>query len=311
MLNARKLEMQRLIAFIAICEEGGISAAARRLGIAQPALTVTVKKLESLLGAVLLERDARGIRATPAGRLLLQRAYEIVGAAEAAFLEVRDHGAAPAGEVSLGLPSSVSAVLALPLIEQISVRYPGIRLRLVEMFSGYLWNGLTEGELDLGVVFDRGPTAELDCQVMATEDMHLIGVPRRLPASPSIDIADLHGYPLVMPSSLHSVRSSLEAHAARAGSALNVRMEIDAGRQLIRLIEMGAVFSVLAPCAVGPEIGAGTLGARRISPRLSRQVCLAQRRDRISDAAVRAVAQTIESLSRALMADAVWPATAQ
>ena len=84
MQNARQLDIPRLIAFIAVCEEGSISAASRRLHIAQPALTVTMAKLESALGTKLLERDIRGVTPTPSGAELLARAYDIVGRAQAA-----------------------------------------------------------------------------------------------------------------------------------------------------------------------------------------------------------------------------------
>ena len=306
MQNARKLDISRLIAFIAICEEGSITAAARRLAIAQPALTVTVSRLEDVLGTALLTRGIRGVKPTEAGLLLLRRAYEIVNLVESTFQEVQARTADPGGDVSLGLPSSSAAVLALPLVERISARYPRIRLRLVETFSGYLWNWLAEGELDLAVVFDRTATPEVHCEPIASEDMQLVGRPEALRNTSTVKAATLDEYPLVMPSRLHAIRSTLEAHAARANVSLDIRMEIDAGQQLIRLVETGRMFSVLARSAVTREIQQGTLAASMIDPPIARTVCLGQRRARMAAPAVRAVIAELVAETHALIDAGIW-----
>lgn len=306
MQNARKLDISRLIAFIAICEEGSITAAARRLGIAQPALTVAVSKLEDVVGAVLLTRGIRGVKPTEAGLLLLRRAYEIVNLVESTFQELQDRTEDPGGDVALGLPSSSATVLALPLVERISVHYPRIRLRLVETFSGYLWNWLSEGQLDLAVVFDRMATPEVHCEPIASEDMHLVGQPALLPNTRTVKAKTLNKYPLVMPSRLHAIRSSLEAHAARANVSLDIRVEIDAGQQLIRLVETGRMFSVLAKSAVTREIQQGRLAACMIDPPIARVVCLGQRRARMADPAVRAVITELVAEAQALIDAGIW-----
>ncbi|MEC3767262.1 LysR family transcriptional regulator [Cupriavidus sp. SS-3] len=306
MQNARKLDISRLIAFIAICEEGSITAAARRLGIAQPALTVTVSRLEDVLGTVLLTRGIRGVKPTEAGQRLLRRAYEIVNLVESTFQELQECTTDPGGEVSLGLPSSSAAVIALPLVDRISTRYPKIRLRLVETFSGYLWNWLSEGQLDLAVVFDRTATPEVHCEPIASEDLQLVGGPGSLPDTGMVQARILDRYPLVMPSRLHAIRSTLEAHAARENVSLDVRVEIDAGQRLIRLVETGGMFSVLARSAVTREILQGTLAACRIDPPITRTVCLGQRRARMADPAVRAVIAELAAEARALIDAGIW-----
>ncbi|MBB3010260.1 LysR family transcriptional regulator [Cupriavidus alkaliphilus] len=306
MQNARKLDIPRLIAFIAICEEGSITAAARRLGIAQPALTVTVSRLEDVLGTVLLTRGIRGVKPTEAGQRLLRRAYEIVNLVESTFQELQQCTVDPGGDVSLGLPSSSAAVLALPLVERISMRYPKIRLRLVETFSGYLWNWLSEGQLDLAVVFDRTATPEVQCEPIASEDMQLVGRPGSLPDASTVQARTLDRYPLVMPSRLHAIRSTLEAHAARENVSLDVRVEIDAGQRLIRLVETGRMFSVLAKSAVTQEIQQGTLAACMIAPPITRAVCLGQRRARMADPAVRAVITELVAETQALIDTGIW-----
>ncbi|GFN29622.1 LysR family transcriptional regulator [Achromobacter denitrificans] len=308
MQNARQLDIPRLIAFIAVCEEGSISAASRRLHIAQPALTVTMAKLESALGTKLLERDIRGVTPTPSGAELLARAYDIVGRAQTAFGDIQASAREPQGEVSIGLPASAAAVLALPLIARLSQDYPRIRLRLVDGFSGYLWSWLLAGELDLALVFDRSSTSGVHSAPIAHEDMHLVGVPERMKAGRTVSVSTLADYPLAMSSRRHGIRSALDDYAVRHGTALNVGIEIDAGPYLIQLLKTGAWFSLLAPCAVARDVREGTLATRRLSPTFTRSICLAQRRAVMGDTAVRRAADSLRQVARGLIDDKTWDA---
>ena len=72
------MEIRELPAFIAVLEEGGLSAAARRLHVSQSALSQTVRSLERRLGARLLERGHAGVTATELGALLLREAKSLV-----------------------------------------------------------------------------------------------------------------------------------------------------------------------------------------------------------------------------------------
>ncbi|HYZ54785.1 MAG TPA: LysR family transcriptional regulator [Streptosporangiaceae bacterium] len=72
------MELRELRAFVAVAEEGGISAAARRLHVSQPALSQTVNALERELGVKLLERSSTGVRITEAGTTLLAEARAIL-----------------------------------------------------------------------------------------------------------------------------------------------------------------------------------------------------------------------------------------
>lgn len=308
MREARNLEISRLIVFITICEEGSITAAAHRLAIAQSALTVTLQKLESALQTTLLTRDVRGVTPTVAGKRLLQCAYEIVNLTQASFFEICGRASEPEGEVSVGLPSSTAAVLAVPLISRITSQYPHIKLRLVETFSGPLWSWLSAGQLDIGVVFDKTSTPEVACEWLGRENLHLIGLPERMRQGKRVDIKTLGTYPLVMPSRLHTIRASLEAHALQVATNLDIRLEVDSGQYLIRMIKTGGWFSVLAPCAVFEELRMGQLAAAPLYPRVPRMICIAQRRSVSNAAAVRCVVEQLKSEATKLISRGIWAA---
>lgn len=306
--NARKLEISRLLVFIAVCEEKSISAAARRLYLAQPAVTAAISKLEQALDVRLLERSHRGVIPTASGKNLLDRAYEITRLAGMAVEEVCGTARDPVGEVSLGLASAPAAILAVPLIERISKRYPRIRLRLVETFSGYLWQWLETGELDCALVFDQMSTANIQCVAIAEEDMHLVGTPQRIGIGSSVSLKAAAGHPIALSSRKHGIRSALEEHFARHGVPLEVGLEIDAGQHVIRLIKSGQWCSLQAPCAVVEELAEGVLTARRLTPPLTRKVCMARRRLATGDAALEVVVEELQGMAQSMINNGIWQA---
>lgn len=303
------LTMQHLTALVAISEARSMTAAAQRLGMAQPALSIAVAKLEAKLGMALLHREPRGVRLTQAGHVLLARAYDILALTQASLRELDGLRQEPQGEVAIGLPSSTAAVAALPIIDRLSRRYPKIKLRVVEAFSGYLWNWLRNHDIDMAVVFDRAATVDLHCTPLAQETMHLVS--RRGPRTrqSAVDMADLGAYPLAMPSRANGFRAALESHADKHGATLDVALEIDAGHQLIKLVASGRYHSVLAPCAVKDEIEARLVVARPIHPPLARTVCLAHRKLGKTSNPVDLVADEVLAECRRLIAAGVWQAT--
>ncbi|MFK3724001.1 LysR family transcriptional regulator [Pseudomonas monteilii] len=307
--KTRIFDLPRLLAFIAVCEEGTFTAAALRMHMAQPALSIAIGKLETQLGVILFHRQPRGVTPTQAGALLLQRAYEIVGLANTAFDEVATVESQPTGEVAIGLPSSTAAVMAIPLIEKLAESYPGIKLRLVESFSGYLWNWLLDGQIDIGVVFNQASRPEIVSTPFAWESMHLIG--KSIPGDfeDSVRADQLVTLPMVMPSRHQSFRDVIEHHVQRHGGSLDVRIEIDAGHQLIKLVSSGRFYSILAPGSVASEVMSGQLEARPLYPRLERTVCLAQRRLRYQSPTVRLVADELINVSRMLINSGAWDAS--
>ena len=84
------MDIRQLNYFMAIVEEGNISAAAKRLHISQPPLSMQLKLLEQELGTVLLERGSRRVTLTDSGRLLYKHACQIVTLADIAKKELEN-----------------------------------------------------------------------------------------------------------------------------------------------------------------------------------------------------------------------------
>ena len=95
------LDVNRLRVIDAVARHGSVTAAAKELHCSQPSVTHHLGRLESETGAQLLQRVGRGIRLTPAGQLLADRAAEIIGRIDAAGAELSAHVGLTAGRVRL------------------------------------------------------------------------------------------------------------------------------------------------------------------------------------------------------------------
>src|SRR2546428_13014900 len=124
------LDVNRLRVIDAVARHGSVTAAAKELHYSQPSVTHHLARLEAETGAQLLQRVGRGIRLTPAGQLLADRAAEIIGRIDAASAELSAHVGLPAGRVRCaGFASAISSLMP-PAVAVLRARPPRLQLIL-------------------------------------------------------------------------------------------------------------------------------------------------------------------------------------
>jgi LysR family transcriptional regulator, regulator of abg operon len=142
---------------VAIAECGSIRAAARHLGMAQPALTRSLGDLERELGAALFERRQRGVTATPLGQAFVGRAASILEEVRRTREEVEQLRGLGTGSVTAGLSIAAHLALLPSSLRPFRVRYPKVRLHIIEGFYPTLESSLRNGSVDFYVGPDSGP----------------------------------------------------------------------------------------------------------------------------------------------------------
>jgi DNA-binding transcriptional LysR family regulator len=147
------LDVNRLRVIDAVARHGSVTAAAKELHYSQPSVTHHLARLEAETGAQLLQRVGRGIRLTPAGRLLADRAAEIIGRIAAADAELSAHVGLNAGRVRLaGFASAISA-LALPAVAALGETHPGLEVGLVDTHPPEAIELLRTGQAEVAIIF--------------------------------------------------------------------------------------------------------------------------------------------------------------
>jgi DNA-binding transcriptional LysR family regulator len=152
------LQTLHLRVLAAVAEHGSITSAAKELGYSQPSISHHLARLEAETGAKLTQRVGRGIRLTPEGKLLANRAVEIVGRLDAATTELATLVGLRAGSVRLaGFQSALSTIvpLAAAALER---AHPAIALSVVDVHPGEALRMLRAGEVDIALVFRYSDT---------------------------------------------------------------------------------------------------------------------------------------------------------
>jgi DNA-binding transcriptional LysR family regulator len=171
------LDLTRLRILDAVARTGSVTAAARELRYSQPSLSHHLARLEQETGARLLQRVGRGIRLTPAGQLLADRASEILGRVDAAAAELTAHVGLSTGRVRLAGFTSVLSTLVPAAAEILRREHPGLQLTLTDTHPPEALELLRAGNVDLALIFryDESPPEDGDIRLV-----HLLDDPTYL-----------------------------------------------------------------------------------------------------------------------------------
>jgi LysR family transcriptional regulator, nitrogen assimilation regulatory protein len=296
------VETRRLMAFIKMVDLGSLTRAADRLGIAQPALSQQVAALEHEFGAQLLVRNSRGVTPTPAGLALYRHANTVLKQLENARAEIRHAGNKLAGAVSLGMPFSLSEIVAAPLLQSARVRYPQIKLHLVDSLPGNLICEKTlNGQLDLALLTSASPTQGLTLRRLFTQRFLFACSPEvRLQFdSDSVSVINLQNHPLVLPTRGNRLRQAVDEAFSSRDLTPNVVAELDS-LEGVRAVTAAGVASTIIPWS--PQIPSPRLATMRIEdPTIERDIFLAT----LTSAPLTSAAEAVRELLVEVVGDAV------
>jgi molybdate transport repressor ModE-like protein len=147
------LDVTRLRVLEAVARLGSVTAAAREMDYSQPSVSHHLARLEAETGARLIQRAGRGIRLTQAGRLLADRAAEIIGRIDAADAELSAHVGLSTGRVRLaGFASAIGSLVPRAAAE-LTRAHPGLEISSIDTHPPEALELLRTGHVELAIVF--------------------------------------------------------------------------------------------------------------------------------------------------------------
>ncbi|WP_027856751.1 LysR family transcriptional regulator [Marinobacterium jannaschii] len=167
------MDLKQLRYFYTVANLGSFTKAAEQLHLAQPAVSMSIRKLEQSLDLTLLHRQDRAVTLTDEGERLYRHAHRILQAADDALLEMQELKGLTRGEVRVGIPSMLGSYYFPPILMAFRHRYPELNLSVVEGGTRYIKQLLEQGELDLGIV-DGRRHERLESQVFLREQMKVV-----------------------------------------------------------------------------------------------------------------------------------------
>ncbi len=278
------MELTALRQFRAIAQAGHMTRAAEALGVTQPALSAMVKKLEREVGAELLHRTGRGVELTDAGRLFLTHAAEALRRVDAGVSAVRELMGLERGSIRVGGGATAITYLLPRAVSAFRSEHPGVRFYVREAGSRATAGAVLSGELDLGIVtlpIDTPGGRDLLLRPWVEDELRLIVPPgHALSGKRSFRWADLSAQRMVGFEAGSAVRAVIDRELASRGLGLEVVMELRSIESIKHMVAAGVGVALVSRFALGESEG---LSCR--DGRVSRQLALVRRRDRVPSAA--------------------------
>ncbi len=217
-MEIEEIELSAIKRFLTIIEAGSINAAAQRLHIAQPPLSRQMKQLEIRLGVKLFERGKRAVTLTEAGRLLQNRAGQILGLIGNTVKEMQELEAGTQGKLCIGTVTSSGATLLPQVIRQFRTRYPAVTFQLWEGETTRVIELINEGSVEIGMVRYPFDMALYDSIKLPNEPL-VVAVHRRRRQTWNccrevIGLGELAGKPLMIH---RKYEATILEHAEKAG----------------------------------------------------------------------------------------------
>lgn len=185
------MEIRDLRVFVAVAEEAGFSAAARRLHMSQSSLSQIIQTLEKQLGGRLLERHHAGARPTERGLLLLREARDLIAHHDRVLTTMADSAGPGAGALSIGVPLELPPDLLPSAIARVTAVLPDFAVQVRHLRSSEQLSSLKNAELDMALVRDRPADRAIDSVLAVEEPMGVI-----LTAQRAAELARPAGVPL-------------------------------------------------------------------------------------------------------------------
>lgn len=172
------MELRQLRYFQAVAEELNFSRAARRLRVAQPALSRAIKEIESELGVLVFERTRHYVRLTPAGTMLIREGTVLLERWEESLARVRRTASGEEGELRLGYIGPPTQAFLGRLLAAFRRRYPQVSVHLEERTPERVWEMVAKGRLAVALTRPVAVSEALGMQTLLLREERLgIAVP--------------------------------------------------------------------------------------------------------------------------------------
>jgi DNA-binding transcriptional LysR family regulator len=251
------MELRELSAFVAVVEEGSMSAASRRLHVSQSALSQTVSALERELGVTLLERTSTGVRPTEAGTTLLAEARAVLARYHQAVRTMSAYCIGTDDVIRLGIPLELAHDVLAAALAKFATESPRTRVVPQHLSTAAQFEALRSNQLDVGLVRERPGGSEFDAMLVAREAPGVLvssKVAARLADSSGVrldQLAELQwvGFPRSSsPAWFDELTGILRSHG------IDIGPPVPDGQELIAALKFAAVGSGQA-FALAPEHG--------------------------------------------------------
>lgn len=273
------MDLSHLEVLVAVAQEKGFSRAAERLHRTQPAVSQAIRRLESAVGASLVDRSSKDGTLTDAGQILYEYAQQMLNLRRDAHGAIAEIGNVQRGKVAIAA-NEYTVVHLLPIIVEYRARHPHVMIEVKRSLASRIPSEVLGRDVELGMVTFRPNHPVLKSVPVASDDLALIVAPTHpLASKGEVSVRDLGVESFLA----HNVRSPYREKVVqtfeRLRTPLNISIELPTLEAIKRLVELGVGVALIPRHAAEAEIARGQVAALAVREmRLTRKLHLVYRR---------------------------------
>lgn len=244
------MEIRQLRYFISVAEHLNFTEAAKQLFVAQPAVSQQIKSLEKEIGIKLFVRDKHSVQLTPAGKVFLNEAIEMLNRSEEAIKKARKAEIGEVGELNIGFLNAPVKSFLPSLVMEFRRKYPHIQISLNHYQTGQIVEKLRNAEVDIAFTMSFGPQdiADWEYKTLFSQPYCVfMNQEHPLAKKDRISIYDLADEPFVMLDRKESPQGydHLFTLFANHGFLPNITIQTERIETVLTIVEAGLGIAVL------------------------------------------------------------------
>ncbi|KPC00512.1 LysR family transcriptional regulator [Pseudomonas amygdali pv. lachrymans] len=295
--SMRRLNLNHLHTFSLVIAHGSFSAAAERLHLTQPAVSLQIRQLEDQLNLKLIERVGKRLKPTSAGTTLLEHIARIDAVVEDALLELSSHASGVAGKVAIGTGATACIHLLPPMLQALRRRFAQLDVRVSTGNTDGILKAVEENRLDLALVTLPASGRSLHITPLLEDEFVAIFASSQQPIAAEMTPEHLCELPLVVFEAGSSTRLLINEWFLQAGIRIKPVMELGSIEAIKEMVAAGLGYSIVPRMAVAAVHHRRGLQVLQLVPGLSRTLGIALRQDKPVSKALRQVLDALHNLN--------------
>ncbi len=283
------MDINQLEVLIAVAQEKSFSRAAERLHRTQPAISQSIRRLESEIGEPLFDRSSKDGTMTAAGRVLFGHAQQMLNLRQSAQAAIKELRGLQRGKLSLSA-NEYTVMYLLPLLPEFRARHPHIKVEVKRSLASRISSEILARETEIGIVSFRPSDPAIASVTVLTDELALIVAPTHpLAGKKVVSVRELGAESFIA----HNVPSPYREKVVRTfekyATPLNISLEMPTLEAIKRFVESGMGVALVPRLTAQAEISRGQVAALTVKEmKLERKLYLVYRKSATLSHAARA-----------------------
>ena len=284
------ISIRQLQAFVAVAESRSFAKASEQIHLSQPALSISIKNLETAVGGSLLVRTTRSLSLSPEGEEFLPVARRLLRDWETAFNDLHNLFQKQRGKLSVAAMPSFAATLLPEILAEFAHQFPNINVLVDDIVAEQVHESVLSGRVEIGITFKPEDLNDVEFIPLFT-DKFVAALPADHPLAvrKQVTWTTISDHPLVLLQKPSSIRRLIEATAEEQQLDISVEMEAHQLATLGKMVASGLGISIVPSLSIEQMQVMGAVCKPLQSPAISREVGILVRADKPQSTATKAM----------------------